>query len=73
MSAGDTALLVVDVQEKLMPLIPGQQAIIWNIRRLLDGAAILGLPVHATEQYPGGLWGRRSPNWPRGWRRRWRN
>ena len=55
MSAADSALLVVDVQEKLMPLIPGQHAIIWNIRRLLDGAGILGVPVHATEQYPTGL------------------
>ena len=55
MSAGDTALLVVDVQEKLMPLVPGQHVIVWNIRRLLDGAAALGVPVYATEQYPKGL------------------
>jgi nicotinamidase-related amidase len=55
MSAADSALLIVDVQEKLMPLIPGQHVIIWNIRRLLDGAGILGVPVHATEQYPRGL------------------
>lgn len=55
MSAADSALLVVDVQEKLMPLIPGQHGIIWNIRRLLDGATALGVPVHATEQYPAGL------------------
>src|SRR5581483_2277252 len=55
MSALDTSLLVVDVQEKLMPLIPGQKRIIWNIRRLIDGARILKLPVLATEQYPKGL------------------
>ncbi len=55
MSSADSALLVVDVQEKLMPLIPGQQTIVWNIRRLLDGAEILRVPVHATEQYPAGL------------------
>lgn len=55
MSAADSALLVVDVQVKLMPLIPGQHGIIWNIRRLLDGAAGLGVPVFATEQYPQGL------------------
>jgi nicotinamidase-related amidase len=51
----DTALLVVDVQEKLMPLISGSQRIIWNLRRLLDGAAALGLKSLATEQYPQGL------------------
>ncbi len=55
MSRGDTGLLVVDVQEKLMPLIPRQARIVWNIRRLIDGAKLLGLPVMATEQYPRGL------------------
>jgi nicotinamidase-related amidase len=55
MSAGDTALLVIDVQEKLLPKIAGCQEVLWNIRRLIDGAGILGLPVLATEQYPQGL------------------
>ena len=53
----DSALLVVDVQAKLLPLIPGQQRLVWNIRRLIDGAKILGVPVAATEQYPQGLGG----------------
>jgi nicotinamidase-related amidase len=57
MSRRDAALLVVDVQEKLMRLIPGQQRIVWNIRRLIDGAKILGVPIAATEQYPQGLGG----------------
>jgi isochorismate hydrolase len=55
MNRDDTALLVVDVQGKLLPLIPGSARLVWNIRRLIDGAAILGLPVAATEQYPQGL------------------
>ena len=55
MSAHDTALLVVDVQEKLMPLIPLGQRIVWNIRRLIDGGKLLGLKVLASEQYPQGL------------------
>lgn len=55
MSVGDTALLVVDVQEKLVPSIAGHRRVVWNIRRLIDGARILGLPVVATEQYPKGL------------------
>ena len=55
MSPADTTLLVVDVQEKLMRLVPGQARIVWNIRRLLDGARILQVPVLATEQYPQGL------------------
>jgi len=55
MSASDTALLVVDMQEKLLRLIPGHERLIWNVRRLIDGAKVLGLPVAATEQYPQGL------------------
>ncbi|HUY87570.1 MAG TPA: hydrolase [Pirellulales bacterium] len=55
MSASDTALLVVDVQGKLVSLIPGHERIVWNIRRLLDAAKLLGLPAAATEQYPQGL------------------
>ena len=55
MSRGDTALLVVDVQEKLVSAIAQNARVVWNVRRLIDGAKILGLPVAATEQYPKGL------------------
>lgn len=55
MSRHDTGLLVIDVQEKLVPLIPGYQRIIWNIGRLLDAAAMMGVPAAGTEQYPKGL------------------
>lgn len=61
MSPEDTALLVVDVQEKLMPLIAGGETIVWNIRRLIDAAGLLSLPVFASEQYPQGLGGTVSP------------
>jgi nicotinamidase-related amidase len=55
MSRGDTALLVVDVQEKLVGAINDGARVVWNVRRLIDGAKILGLPVVGTEQYPKGL------------------
>ena len=55
MSRQDTAMLVVDVQERLLPMIEGAKKMVWNIRRLIDAAAVLGLPVAATEQYPKGL------------------
>lgn len=55
MNRDDSALLVVDVQAKLLPLIPGHQRLVWNIRRLIDGAKVLGVPIAATEQYPQGL------------------
>jgi nicotinamidase-related amidase len=55
MNRDDSALLVVDMQAKLLPLIPGYKRLIWNVRRLIDGAKILQVPVAATEQYPQGL------------------
>ncbi|MGQ9576969.1 MAG: isochorismatase family protein [Thermoguttaceae bacterium] len=55
MSRADTALLVVDVQEGLAPVSAHCRRVVWNIRRLIDGARLLGLPVMGTEQYPDGL------------------
>ena len=55
MSAADTGLLVIDVQEKLMAKIPAAAAVIRNIAFLIDSARLLGMPVAATEQYPKGL------------------
>jgi len=55
MSRADSALLVIDVQEKLVPAIQSGGKVVWNVRRLIDGAGMLGLPVAATEQYPQGL------------------
>ncbi len=55
MSGSDTGLLVVDVQGKLVGLIDGHAALVWNIRRLLDAAAALDVKIAATEQYPKGL------------------
>ena len=61
MNQKDSALVVIDVQEKLIPLIPEYQRIVWNINRLLDGAAALGVSVCGTEQYPKGLGGTVEP------------
>jgi len=55
MNRDDSALLVVDMQARLLPLIPGSAKLIWNVGRLIEGAKILGVPVAATEQYPQGL------------------
>src|SRR6476646_5087847 len=55
MNRDDAALLVVDMQAKLLPLIPRHARLIWNIRRLIDGAKLLGVPIAATAQHPQGL------------------
>jgi nicotinamidase-related amidase len=52
MNREDSALLVVDAQEKLLAIVPDSALIVWNIRRLLDAAKVLGIPAAATEQYP---------------------
>jgi nicotinamidase-related amidase len=57
MSPADTGLLVVDVQTKLVNLIVGHERIVWNIRRLLEGAKLLKVAMAVTEQYPQGLGG----------------
>ncbi|MCE5269216.1 MAG: isochorismatase family protein [Planctomycetaceae bacterium] len=55
MSRDDTALLIIDAQERLLPVIAGGSRVAWNMRRLLEAAKLLGLPAAATEQYPKGL------------------
>lgn len=49
------ALLVVDVQEKLMERIRDRERLLANAVQLVQGAKTLGIPVWATEQYPKGL------------------
>ena len=49
------ALLVVDLQDKLLGLIPDRDVVVANSVALIRGARSLGLPVSATEQYPKGL------------------
>jgi len=51
----DTALLVVDIQEKLVPSLPKYPEVEPRIRVLIQAAGILKLPVLLTEQYPKGL------------------
>jgi nicotinamidase-related amidase len=50
-------LLVVDLQTKLLPLIPTQESICWNTERLLAAAKVLSIPTLITEQYPEKLGG----------------
>ena len=48
-------LVVVDIQERLLPAIFEKERVVRNSVRLIKGAEILGLPVFATEQYHKGL------------------
>lgn len=51
----DTALVVVDIQEKLLPAMHGQDKILKYAQILVTAAQVLQLPVIFTEQYPKGL------------------
>jgi nicotinamidase-related amidase len=53
--AEETALLVIDVQERLMPTIHQGQRVVRNCAVMLQAAAALGMPYLVTEQYPKGL------------------
>ena len=47
----DTGLLIVDVQEKLMPVMGQKQRVIDNIIKLLHLSKLFTLPVLITEHY----------------------
>ena len=51
----DTALLVVDIQERLMPAMSGKDNLLDNCLKLFRGIATLKIPTVITEQYPRGL------------------
>jgi len=55
LSPEKSLLVVIDVQERLLPAIQNSRQIIFNVRRLLEGAQVLGVPVLVSEQYPQGL------------------
>lgn len=52
MCRDDSALLVIDAQERLLAAQPDAGRIVWNAGRLIDGAKALGLAIAATEQVP---------------------
>ncbi len=55
LNSESTALLVIDFQSRLMRVIDGADSVIANAKRLLDAAALLGVPALFTEQNPNGL------------------
>lgn len=55
LDASDTALLVVDVQERFRTVMEGFDAMVAGCRRLIQTFRALDLPIWATEQYPKGL------------------
>ena len=50
-----TALLIIDIQEKILSVMQNPEIIVSNTIKLIKGFKILGSPILITEQYPKGL------------------
>lgn len=50
-----TALLIIDIQEKILPVMLNPETVVENTIKLIEGMKVLGIPVYFTEQYPKGL------------------
>ena len=50
-----TALLIIDIQEIILPVINNHQLVVENTIKLIKGFKVLALPIYFTEQYPKGL------------------
>ena len=51
----DATLVVIDVQERLVPAIHNAASMVMNVKKCIMSSGILGLPIVYTEQYPQGL------------------
>jgi nicotinamidase-related amidase len=47
--------LVIDIQERLVPVMEDPETLIENCQKLIQGLQILGLPLLVTQQYTKGL------------------
>jgi len=55
LDAPEALVLVIDIQEKLVPLIRHHESMVATCAKLLEGVRPFDLPVVATQQYPKGL------------------
>src|SRR5271156_4600380 len=55
LNADRAVLLMVDLQQRLVPAIHDGETMVARTLRLAEAAKLLGVPVRATEQYPAGL------------------
>jgi len=51
----EAELWVVDMQDKLLPMIVGREAVVFACVLMARAARLLGLPLLCTEHYPTGL------------------
>ena len=54
-TAEGAVLLLIDLQQRLVPVINDNETMVARAVRLAEAAQLLGVPILATEQYPAGL------------------
>ncbi len=55
LQSNKTALLVIDIQERLLKVMRKRELLIKDVVKLIKGIKVLGIPMYYTEQYPKGL------------------
>jgi nicotinamidase-related amidase len=55
LTVDNTTLLVIDMQERLFPVMHEKEKLLRNMIKLIKGVQVLEVPVVLTEQYPKGL------------------
>ena len=51
----DCTGLIIDIQEKLYPVVAEKEAFLTNCKKLIEGLQVLGVPLVVTQQYSKGL------------------
>ena len=55
LNKNNTALVLIDVQEKLFSFINKNTQLLENLKKIIKGVQALDIPIILTEQYPKGL------------------
>ncbi len=55
LNSQETALLIIDIQEKLAAAMKYKEQVVDNVLHLIELAKLLKIPILLTEQYPKGL------------------
>jgi isochorismate hydrolase len=55
LSRDSSALLIIDIQEKILNVMHDKDLVVENTLKLIKGFKILNIPIFYTEQYPKGL------------------
>jgi nicotinamidase-related amidase len=55
LTAETAVVLLIDLQERLVPALHDGETVVARAARLAEAARLLDVPIRATEQYPAGL------------------